>query len=102
MEPIPELLQRASSLAFDSLSAGTAAERSADALYLLGVFLIIQGARHSRTWLLAMPFLLAVGGTVPERALLALRSAAMAAVGIALGAFGCRVAGKIYATEAVL
>ena len=60
------------------------------ALYLLGVMLVIQGARRSRAWLYAMPVLfsldnLAAGGSVADAPALALSSAAMAAAGLALG-----------------
>jgi hypothetical protein len=73
-------------------------------LYLLAVLLIIQGSRHGRTWLLALPLLLAfdnfaVGGTIADVPLLALSSAAMAAVGMALGRAGRRLAGRIWTTE---
>jgi hypothetical protein len=77
----------------------------AAALYLLAVLLIIQGSRHSRTWLLALPLLLAfdnfaVGGAIADVPLLALSSAAMAAVGMALGGVGRRrLAGRIWTTE---
>lgn len=76
-------------------------------LYLVGVLLITQGARHSRKWLFAMPLLLGfdnlvVGGTFADVPVLALTSAAMAAVGLALGALGRRLVGKIWATEAAV
>ena len=77
----------------------------AAALYLLAVLLIIQGSRHSRTWLLALPLLLAfdnfaVGGAIADVPLLALSSAAMAAVGMALGGVGRRrLAGRIWTAE---
>jgi hypothetical protein len=77
----------------------------AAALYLLGVMLIIQSARHSRTWMFAMPFLfsldnLAGGGTVAEAPMLAFSSAAMATGGIALGALGRLVAVNLSARGA--
>jgi putative Mn2+ efflux pump MntP len=83
-------------------------EAPAAALYLLGVLLIVQGARHSRTWLIATPLLLgldnlAVGGTVADVPVLAMSSTVMAAVGMALGTLGRWVAGRIiWATEAAL
>jgi hypothetical protein len=82
-------------------------EAPSAALYLLGVLLIVQGARHSRTWLVATPLLLgldnfAVGGTVADVPLLALSSAVMAAVGIALGTLGRWMAGRFWATEATV
>ncbi len=71
----------------------------AAALYFLAAMLIIQGARRSRAWLYAMPFLLcldnlAAAGTAADAPVLALSSAAMAAAGLALGAFGRRAATK--------
>jgi hypothetical protein len=82
-------------------------EAPSAALYLLGVLFIVQSARHSRTWLLATPLLLgldnfAVGGTVADVPVLALSSAVMAAVGIALGTLGRWVTGRIWATEAAV
>lgn len=75
------------------------------ALYLLGVVLIIQAARRSRAWLYAMPFLLsldnfAAGGTAADAPALALSSAAMAAVGLALGGLGRRAAIRFAAAGA--
>jgi putative Mn2+ efflux pump MntP len=68
-------------------------EPQSAALYLVGVVLIIQGARRSRAWLFVMPFLfsldnLAAGGSAAEAPALALSSAAMAAAGLALSALG--------------
>jgi putative Mn2+ efflux pump MntP len=82
-------------------------EAPSAALYLLGVLLIVQSARHSRAWLVATPLLLgldnfAVGGTVADVPVLALSSAAMAAIGIALGTLGRWMAGRIWATEATV
>ncbi len=82
-------------------------EAPAATLYLVGVLLITQGARHSRRWLFVMPLLLGfdnlvVGGTLADVPVFALSSAVMAAVGIALGALGRRVVDKIWATEAAV
>jgi hypothetical protein len=79
-------------------------EAVATALYLLGVLSIVQGARHSRARLVATPLLLgldnfAVGGTFADVPVLALSSAGMAAVGIALGTLGRWAAGRIWANE---
>ncbi len=76
-------------------------------LYLLGVLLIIRGARHSRTCLVATPLLLgldnfAVGGTFAQVPVLALSSFGMAAVGIALGMLGRGMAGRVWAIKAVV
>jgi hypothetical protein len=64
-------------------------------LYLLMVALIIQGARRSATWLYAMPILFSldnlVAGSAASDALgLAVSSAAMAGIGLALGGLGRR------------
>jgi hypothetical protein len=79
----------------------------AAALYLLAVLLIVQGARHNRSWFLAIPLLLgldnfAVGGTIAEAPFLALSSATMGAIGIALSALVCWMISRIWATEAVI
>ncbi len=81
-------------------------EPPAVALYLLGVVLIIQGARRSRAWLYAMPVLfsldnLAAGSPAAAAPALALSSAAMAAVGLALGALGRRAAIQLIAPGAL-
>jgi hypothetical protein len=82
-------------------------EAPSAALYLLAVLLIVQGARHSRTWLVVTPLLLgldnvAVGGTFADVPVIAASSAGMAAIGIALGTLGRRVAGRSWATEAAV
>jgi hypothetical protein len=76
------------------------------ALYLIAVVVIIQGARRSRAWLYAMPVLfsidnLAAGNAVSDAPALALSSAAMAAAGIALGAFGRRMIIRLVAHRAL-
>jgi hypothetical protein len=63
------------------------------ALYLIAVALIIRGAQRSRTWLYAIPVLFSLDnvafGSAPSDALgLALSSAAMACLGLALGGLG--------------
>jgi hypothetical protein len=81
-------------------------EPPAAAIYLIAVVLIIQGARRSRAWLYAMPVLfsidnLAAGNSAADAPVLALSSAAMAAAGIALGAFGRRMTIHLAAPRAV-
>ena len=75
------------------------------ALYLIAVALIIQGARRSRVWLYAMPVLfsldnLAAGGAASDALGLALSSAAMAGMGLALGGLGRRAAIRFAAAGA--
>ena len=74
-----------------------APEPPAAALYLIAVALIIQGARRSRMWLYAMPVLfsldnLAAGNAASDAVGLALSSAAMVSVGLALGGLGRQAA----------
>lgn len=73
--------------------------------YLGGVGLIVLGARHSRAWLYAMPFLfgldnLAAGRAAGDAPWLALGSAAMAAAGLALGVIARRAAIRLAAAFA--
>jgi hypothetical protein len=75
------------------------------ALYLIAVALIIQGARRSRVWLYAMPVLFSLdnlaAASAPSDTLgLALSSAAMAGVGLALGGLGRRAAIRLAAAGA--
>lgn len=70
---------------------------AAAALYLVAVALIIQGARRNRMWLYAMPVLfsfdnLAAGNAASDALGLALSSAAMVSMGLALGGLGRRAA----------
>jgi hypothetical protein len=74
-------------------------------LYLAAVALIVLGARHSRAWLYAMPFLfgldnLAAGNPAADAPSLALGSAAMAAAGLAVGAVARRAAIRLAAAFA--
>ena len=80
-------------------------EPPAAALYLLGVVLVILAARRSRAWLYAMPVLFsldnfAAAGPASDAPALAVSSAAMAALGLALGAFGRHAASRFVASTA--
>ena len=72
-------------------------EASSALLYLVAVALIVQGVRRSPAWLYALPVLFSVDNfaaatAASEAPALALGSAAMAGVGLALGGMGRSVA----------
>lgn len=69
-------------------------------IYLAAAALLAQGARRSRVWLSALPVLfsldnLAAGYPAAEAPVLALASAAMAGLGLALGGLGRQAAIRV-------